>query len=114
MAPENPDCVFCARIERREFDFEGHGSVSFLPLNPVAPGHRLFVPWVHVEDAAEKPFISCQTFMLASLHAQAEKKPFNLITSGGSAATQTVFHLHVHYIPRSPGDGLHLPWTAHD
>jgi histidine triad (HIT) family protein len=36
----------------------------------------------------------------------------NLITSVGSAATQTVFHLHVHVVPRRAGDGLALPWTS--
>ena len=35
----------------------------------------------------------------------------NLITSIGAAATQTVFHLHVHVVPRHEGDGLLLPWS---
>ena len=110
----DPACVFCQRIDNGQYDFSGHGAVSIEPLNPVTPGHRLFVSWVHLRDAAEKPYLTSQVFQLASLHAQAAGKPFNLITSAGSEATQTVFHLHVHYIPRSPGDGLHLPWTTHD
>ncbi len=35
----------------------------------------------------------------------------NLITSKGEAATQSVFHLHVHIVPRQEGDRLPLPWT---
>jgi histidine triad (HIT) family protein len=35
----------------------------------------------------------------------------NIITSVGSAATQTVRHLHVHVVPRRRGDGLQLPWS---
>lgn len=35
----------------------------------------------------------------------------NIITSRGSAATQTVYHLHLHVVPRREGDGLGLPWT---
>lgn len=107
-------CPFCQRISKEQYDFSGHGAVSFEPLHPVTSGHRLFVPWVHVVDAADKPYITAQVFQLASLYAQSEGKPFNLITSSGAPATQSVFHLHVHYIPRSPGDGLHLPWTTHD
>jgi histidine triad (HIT) family protein len=41
----------------------------------------------------------------------AEHPAANLITSKGSAATQTVFHLHVHLVPRQVDDGLPLPWT---
>ncbi len=37
--------------------------------------------------------------------------PCNLITSAGREATQTVFHLHIHVVPRRDGDGLALPWT---
>jgi histidine triad (HIT) family protein len=36
---------------------------------------------------------------------------YNIITSMGEYATQTVFHLHVHIVPRRLNDGLHLPWT---
>ena len=36
----------------------------------------------------------------------------NLITSAGAAASQTVYHLHVHVVPRAEGDGLALPWTG--
>jgi diadenosine tetraphosphate (Ap4A) HIT family hydrolase len=36
----------------------------------------------------------------------------NFITSAGRDATQTVFHLHIHIVPRHAGDGLALPWTG--
>lgn len=114
MTPEHADCPFCKRIDAHEYDFEGYGGVSFEPLNPVTPGHRLFVSVTHIEDASEAPFAACGAFELAAHYAAEQKKSFNLITSGGAPATQTVFHFHVHYIPRSPGDGLHLPWTIHD
>jgi histidine triad (HIT) family protein len=38
-------------------------------------------------------------------------RDYNLITSGGREATQTVMHAHVHYVPRRRGDGLKLPWS---
>ncbi|OHT47970.1 hypothetical protein BKG71_25700 [Mycobacteroides chelonae] len=36
----------------------------------------------------------------------------NVITSIGPDATQTVFHTHIHVVPRRENDGLHLPWTG--
>lgn len=108
------NCVFCSLIDNREVEPFGPHIVTFTPLNPVVEGHRLFVPKIHVRDASQKPYVTAATFQAASEYGQLRGTAFNLITSAGPAATQTVFHLHVHYIPRSPGDGLHLPWTAHD
>ena len=108
------DCVFCEIVQRRQFDFSDARVVSFVPLNPVIEGHRLFVPRHHVRDVGEMPYLTGAVFESAALYGQIEGRPFNLITSAGPAATQTVFHLHVHYVPRLPGDGLHLPWTTHD
>lgn len=107
------DCVFCEKINA--FDgvelADGYRTYSFEPLNPVVPGHMLFVSMAHTIDAAERPDITAEVFSAASWYAQEHGKPFNLITSGGSEATQTVMHLHVHYVPRVEGDGLYLPWT---
>lgn len=108
----NTSCIFCQRI--RDADYDGHGStgvVSFEPLNPVTPGHRLFVPVLHVEDAASSLIDTGATFEAAASWGRHVGEQFNLITSAGSAATQTVFHLYVHYVPRRPADGLLLPWS---
>lgn len=104
----NP-CVFC------DLPIWGdHTSpiLSIEPLNPVVHGHRIFIPRTHVRDAADDPAITASVFEAASIYARSEMSDFNLITSGGSFATQTVFHLHVHYVPRRVGDDLHLPWTG--
>src|SRR5687768_10443280 len=105
------ECVFCRRIERHEYDGTDDTTVWFEPLNPVTPGHRLFVPMRHVADAAEMPGVTADAFRLAARKARDWGVPFNLVTSSGKVATQTVFHLHIHYIPRRPGDGLRLPWS---
>jgi histidine triad (HIT) family protein len=106
------ECPFCKRIAAGEYDTKCQGIVSFEPLNPVTPGHLLVVPMQHVTDAAEAPWTTGQTFFEAARLARASGQSFNLITSAGRLATQTVPHLHVHLIPRREGDGLALPWTG--
>lgn len=105
-------CVFCERIEREDYSPESRDVVSFEPLNPVTRGHRLFVPALHVEDVMEKPWVSAQVMEVAATYARIRNQACNIITSAGTAATQSVFHLHVHYVPRRNDDGLHLPWTG--
>jgi histidine triad (HIT) family protein len=105
-------CVFCGRIERGEFDYCTDAAVSFEPLNPVTPGHLLVVPRMHVSDATVQPWVTAEVMRYAAELAGLLRGPSNIITSVGKAATQSVFHLHVHLVPRREGDGLHLPWTG--
>lgn len=88
------------------------GVYHFEPLNPVTPGHRLFVPAFHYEDAAEAPSATGAVFKWAAWWAAKQGEDFNLIVNAGRNASQTVRHLHVHYVPRRPGDGLILPWSS--
>jgi histidine triad (HIT) family protein len=108
------DCPFCDRIEAGKFDGSVRlGCVTFEPLNPVTPGHRLVVPVEHYERADRDPQrTGCAFAYAAELARVADLAAFNLITSAGAPATQTVRHLHVHLIPRQEGDGLYLPWTG--
>lgn len=112
------DCPFCARIGRGEYEAwaPDPSVVWFEPLRPVTPGHLLFVPVRHVTGAADPsngPYEAAITMEIAARWAQRnDVGAFNLITSVGRPATQSVFHLHVHLIPRHLGDGLALPWTG--
>lgn len=105
-------CVFC-RIWSGKESAEGlwrrDRVMGFVPLNPVVPGHKLVVPAVHVVDALEHPGITAEVMAAAAAIA---RRPCNIITSAGREATQTVFHFHIHIVPRHEGDGLALPWTA--
>lgn len=77
-----------------------------------ADGHVLVIPRVHVPDAAAEPLVTAITMARAAELANwLGYADFNIITSRGAVATQTVFHLHVHLVPRAEGDGLALPWT---
>lgn len=111
-------CPFCERIRRGEYEAwaDDPSVVWFEPLDPVTPGHMLFVPARHVSgagDPANGPYEAGITAEVAARWAQRHGiGAFNLITSAGAEATQTVFHLHLHLVPRRDGDGLHLPWTG--
>ena len=107
------NCPFCARIKAGEFDYSDAYNVTFQPLNPVTTGHFLVVPRTHVSHALEGPTYAGRALKFAGYLAnQMGLESANFITSAGSAATQTVFHLHVHVVPRREGDGLALPWTG--
>jgi histidine triad (HIT) family protein len=106
-------CPFCARIDIGQYEHSDVACVAFTPLNPVTPGHVLVVPRIHVPDAIAFPALAGQALRFAGfLASRLGLQSANFITSAGAAATQTVFHLHVHIVPRSEGDGLHLPWTS--
>lgn len=109
-------CPFCEIVAKRapaNIVKEWGDCVAFVPLNPVSPGHVLVVPRMHVEDALEVPWITGNAFMRAAQLAQ-KTAHVNFITSVGSAATQSIRHLHVHLVPRNHGDGLALPWTEYE
>lgn len=106
-------CVFCEIVAGRSpatVVAEWADAIAITPLNPVTDGHVLVIPRKHVADATEKPMLTGAVASLAALHA-AGVGPCNIITSVGAEATQSVFHLHVHVVPRRKGDGLPLPWT---
>lgn len=105
-------CPFCRRVEDGDFDPVSPGTVSFVPLDPVTDGHRLFLPRAHVPDAMTFPKVTGDVFGAASAWAAQQGQPCNLITSVGVEATQSIRHLHIHYVPRRADDGLALPWTG--
>lgn len=110
-------CVFCDIIAgraRADIVWKSSDALAFVPLKPVTAGHILVVPRVHVENFTTDPFVSGAAMVAAADLAGRTDQPMNLITSRGVLATQTVFHLHLHLVPRRPDDGLPLPWTERD
>lgn len=113
------DCPFCVFAAGRKhtwyeggyYDDESGDIMRIVPKKPVVDGHRLFVPKLHVPGPSFNPFITGMTFVAATEYASTRVRPYNLIVSSGKIATQTIFHLHVHYIPRSVDDGVRLPWS---
>lgn len=105
-------CVFCDIVSGRapaEVMNIWPDALAIIPLGPVTPGHVLVLPRRHVTDATTDPEVTAATMRRA---AEIASWPSNIITSVGGPATQTVFHLHVHVVPRREGDGLMLPWSG--
>lgn len=108
------DCIFCDIVNGdawAEVIRETSNTLAFAPLRPVTPGHTLVIPKRHVADFTEDPGISGITMYHAAQLAET-MGPVNLITSKGREATQSVFHLHIHLVPRRKDDGLALPWYS--
>ncbi len=109
------ECVFCRIVAGdapAEMVCEWDDAVAFRPLAPVTNGHTLVIPRAHVDNYATDPDVTAATMRRAAQLAPVIHRQSNLITSAGEWATQTVFHLHVHIVPRRPNDGLHLPWDG--
>lgn len=84
-------------------------AMAIVPLGPVVDGHLIVIPVQHVRDAAEDPSVTAEVMRRA---AEIVPYPANIITSLGREATQSVFHLHAHIVPRAENDGLALPWYS--
>ena len=112
---EDP-CPFCEIVAGRaeaQIVEEWDDALAIVPLGPVVPGHILVIPKVHVADFTTDPTITGTTAQRAAeLARDLDLVAANLITSKGPEATQSVYHLHLHLIPRSWGDGLALPWHS--
>jgi histidine triad (HIT) family protein len=106
-------CVFCeivAEMDETKVTEVTPAVVMFEPLNPVTDGHLLLVPKKHVTDMSES--VNTMRFIGEAIAMITRAYPeCNVITSKGVNATQSIFHLHVHIVPRTKDDGLMLPWT---
>lgn len=104
-------CVFCDIVAGRSparYYRQWPDVIAIEPRDPVTDGHLLVIPKAHVNDALEDPAVTASVMHRA---AEIGERPCNLIANCGDAASQTVFHLHVHVVPRRVGDRLTLPWT---
>ena len=102
-------CVFCERIANGQYEDRFADHVMFEPLNPVTKGHMLVVPVKHAADINKYGAVSQTGWALRYFTNDLDE--YNIITSKGANATQTIQHLHFHIVPRRPDDGLFLPWT---
>ncbi len=114
------DCIFCAIVAGElpaTMVAAEERAVAFMDISPATRGHALVVPRTHARDIHEiSPEDLAATAALAARVAGLARDRLgaagvNLINSSGAAAWQTVFHFHLHVIPRYDDDPLRLPWT---
>ncbi|NLI89473.1 MAG: HIT family protein [Epulopiscium sp.] len=115
------DCIFC-RINSGEIPsatiFENDEFRVMLDRFPATNGHILIIPKEHVEDIYElDPLVAARMFEFATRFASILKKTFgneglNILQNNGKVAGQTVFHYHLHLIPRYENDSVRIGWEA--
>jgi histidine triad (HIT) family protein len=118
----DPDCIFCAILAGdvpASIVHEDGETVAFLDISPITPGHTLVVPRGHAASLAElDPAAGSAVFRTGMRVAEALRATdlradgVNLFVSDGAAAGQEVPHVHLHVIPRFPGDGLRIQASA--
>lgn len=120
MPTTSADCLFC-KIVAGELPAtivdEDERTLAFMDINPATRGHALVIPRAHATDLHEiglEDLHACAAAAQRLAGRMGERlgaDGVNLINSCGVAAWQTVFHFHVHVVPRYVGDPLELPWV---
>jgi histidine triad (HIT) family protein len=116
----DPDCLFC-KIAAGELPAtivaEDDRTIAFMDIHPATRGHALVIPRAHARDlyAVDPDDLAAVAVAAQQLATRVRDNlgadGVNLLNSSGAAAWQTVFHFHVHVIPRYEGDPLRLPWV---
>jgi len=116
----DPECIFC-KIVAGELPStvvdEDERTVAFMDIAPATRGHALVVPRAHsadllsVDDEDLRAVASASQRLAARAKERLGADGVNLLNACGAVAFQSVFHFHVHVIPRYEGDGLRLPWV---
>jgi histidine triad (HIT) family protein len=116
----DPDCLFC-KIVAGELPAtivdEDERTIAFMDINPATRGHALVIPRSHSADllSVEPEDLAAAAFAARRLAARAKERlradGVNLVNSCGAVAWQSVFHFHIHVIPRYEDDPLRLPWV---
>jgi histidine triad (HIT) family protein len=116
----DPNCIFCkivtGELPATIIDADER-TIAFMDIAPATRGHALVIPREHFADLLSVDEENLSAVASASQRLARRIKQrlgadgVNLVNSCGAAAWQTVFHFHMHVIPRYEGDPLRLPWT---
>jgi len=115
------DCVFCKIMAKQipaSVVHEDEHTLAFMDLGQVNPGHVLVALKAHAENVYELDDAQAgAVFRSVARVSRAIREAFapqglSVYQANGKAAGQTVFHLHVHLVPRHDGDGMDLTWPV--
>ena len=114
----DPDCIFC-KIVAGEIPshkiHEDDKTLSFMDINPWTRGHALVIPKAHsrnIYDASPDDLVAIHVAAQRVARRMRDRlncEGLNVLQSSEPVAMQTVFHTHIHVIPRYSDDGLRLP-----
>jgi histidine triad (HIT) family protein len=112
------DCIFCKIVAgdmpATKIDEDEH-TVAFMDIAPWTRGHALVIPKTHARDLGEidEADLAAVTAMAKRVALRQKEvlraEGVNLLNAFGAAAWQTVFHFHLHVIPRYADDGMQVP-----
>jgi len=111
------ECIFCKIIKGEIPSFkiwENDKIFCFLDINPLAKGHALIIPKEHYKDIFDIPSEDLKEIIFFAKNLSAKMKDVlgaegvNLMNASGESAEQSVFHFHLHVIPRYKADGLEM------
>lgn len=110
------DCIFCRivkGVESASIVYSDERIMAFMDIQPVNPGHVLVIPKTHAAQLSElDPELGAYMFKVAMRVAGALRQSgvkcegINLLLADGKAASQDIFHVHLHLVPRFRGDGF--------
>src|SRR5690625_72544 len=116
------DCLFCKLISvdiPSAMVYEDEHVYAFMDISQVTTGHTLVIPKVHTKNIYETPSdVASELFRRVPMIANAVKKAYNpiglnLLNNNEVSAGQSVFHLHIHIIPRyGETDGFDAKWIT--
>ena len=111
------NCIFCKIISKEahaKIVFENEDILAFVPKEQVSKGHTLVVPRVHFENIFDidkntlEKLIAVSKDLSEQLAKENNATGVNLLHASGKDAQQSVFHFHLHVVPRHENDGLDL------
>lgn len=114
-------CVFCAIVDGRSPALvvrSDERTIAFLDINPATSGHTLVVPRTHartlldLDPADATAMMSAAQSVALMLDRTLRPEGLTLFQANEPAGWQTVFHVHLHLLPRWADDGLVPPWTV--
>ncbi|QXF81559.1 Diadenosine tetraphosphate (Ap4A) hydrolase [Rhodococcus pyridinivorans] len=110
------DCIFCAIVAGQSpasVVLDDPDVLAFMDIRPFTPGHLLVIPKRHASGLAQldpddgaKVFTAGQRIATAMRASDLPIEGVNMFLADGAAAGQEVFHVHLHLVPRSAGDGF--------
>lgn len=115
------NCVFCRIVEKQipaALVYEDELVIAFMDAGQVNPGHVLVAAKAHAEtlfdldDAQAAALLRAAVRVARAIRSAFQPQGLSVYQANGKAAWQSVFHYHMHLLPRHEGDGMMLTWPA--